>query len=55
MTLERFEQVKRFVLFQEPCEPPPDSSDYLTVFLFAENWIKTADRMFETIRTMRAK
>jgi hypothetical protein len=52
---ERFEKVMKAVVFREPIDPPIESGEIVTVFAMAENWLRTSERIYETMKGLREK
>lgn len=45
MTLERFLAIRDFLIKQEPCDPPVNESEVVTILIFAEQAFRFADAM----------
>jgi hypothetical protein len=43
------------VVFREPIDPPIESGEIVTVFAMAENWLRTSERIYETMKGLREK
>lgn len=55
MNAERFDKILKHVVFREPIEPPLQSGEIVTVFAMAENWLRTSERIYETMKGLREK